>query len=378
MKKLASFSLFLLIIMITSCAGPTAQAPTDTPMPTAPETPPPAGAGPEEKPTPFPSPRPRVLSIMTHDSFSASEEVIAAFETKYNVQLKFLKAGDTGTAVNKAILAIDNPLADVFYGVDNTFLSRALDEGIFESYASPGLSNIPDEFKLDPENRALPVDYGDVCLNYDVTFLEELSIEPPKSLDDLLDPIYKGLLVVQNPATSSPGLAFLLATIGHFGEDDYLDFWRGLVENDVLIVNDWETTYYSEFSRWGGSRPIVVSYGSSPPFEVIYADEPMDEPPTAAIVEDETCFRQIEFVGILKGTQNRDLAEAWIDFMLSTTFQEDLPLQMFVFPVNRDAQLGEAFVKYLAIPDNPAFVSPSDIATKREAWIQAWTETVLR
>jgi len=319
-----------------------------------------------------------VLTVMTHDSFSVSEEVVAAFETEHNTQLQFLKAGDTGTAVNKAVLAKDNPLADVFYGIDNTFLSRALEEDIFESYASPILAEIPETFKLDPDNRVLPVDYGDVCLNYDVAFLNENAIDPPSSLEDLLDPSYKGLLVVQNPATSSPGLAFLLATIGHFGEDDYLNFWRGLVENDVLVVNDWETTYYSEFTRWGGTRPIVVSYGSSPPFEVIYAEEPMDEPPTAAVVEDETCFRQIEFVGILKGTQNRDLAEAWVDFMLSTTFQEDLPLQMYVFPVNPQAQLDETFVKYLAVPDQPAFVSPSDIASNRESWIQAWTATVLR
>jgi len=319
-----------------------------------------------------------VLTVMTHDSFSVSEEVVAAFETEHNAQLQFLKAGDTGTAVNKAVLAKDNPLADVFYGIDNTFLSRALEEDIFESYASPILAEIPETFKLDPDNRALPVDYGDVCLNYDVAFLNENAIDPPSSLEDLLDPSYKGLLVVQNPATSSPGLAFLLATIGHFGEDDYLNFWRGLVENDVLVVNDWETTYYSEFTRWGGTRPIVVSYGSSPPFEVIYAEEPMDEPPTAAVVEDETCFRQIEFVGILKGTQNRDLAEAWVDFMLSTTFQEDLPLQMYVFPVNPQAQLDETFVKYLAVPGQPAFVSPSDIASNRESWIQAWTATVLR
>lgn len=320
----------------------------------------------------------RVLSVMTHDSFSASEDVIATFESKYNAQIRFLKAGDTGTAVNKAVLAKENPLADVFYGVDNTFLSRALEEDIFEPYTSPALDEIPEAFKLDPENRALPVDYGDVCLNYDIAFLNELGIDPPKSLDDLLDPAYESLLVIQNPATSSPGLAFLLATIGHFGEGGYLEYWRGLVENDVLVVNDWETTYYNEFTRWGGTRPIVVSYGSSPPFEVIYAEEPIDEPPTAAVTEDETCFRQIEFVGILKGTQNRDLAEAWVDFMLSTMFQEDLPLQMFVFPVNVNAKLDDTFVKYLAIPDHPAFVSPSDIASNREIWIQAWTETVLR
>jgi thiamine transport system substrate-binding protein len=321
---------------------------------------------------------PVTLTVMTHDSFAISEEVLAAFENEYNVKVQFLKAGDAGTALNKAILAGDAPLADVLYGVDNTFLSRALDEGVFEVYQSPMLADIPDDFKLDPENRALPVDFGDVCLNYEISYFEEHDLAVPGSLEDLLKPEYKSLVAVENPATSSPGLAFLFATIGHFDPDGYLDFWQGMVENDVLVVNDWETTYYTEFSRWGGTRPIVVSYGSSPPFEVIFAEEPMDEPPTAAITSPGTCFRQIEFVGILKGTEHRDLAEKWVDFMLSPTFQADVPLQMYVFPVNPNAVLDPTFVEFLAVPDEPAFLSPADIAENREAWIQAWTEMVIR
>jgi len=262
--------------------------------------------------------------------------------------------------------------------VDNTFLSRALEEGIFETYRSPILAVIPDEFELDPQHRALPVDYGDVCLNYDKAYFAQRNLPPPQNLVDLLKPEYKSLLVVENPATSSPGLAFLLATIGQFGEDGYLDYWEGLVENDVKVVNDWEVAYRSEFSRWGGTRPIVVSYGSSPPFDVIFSEEPIEEPLTTAIVSDGSCFRQIEFVGILKGTRNRALAEKWIDFMLSPQFQDDVPLQMFVLPVNPKAHLDETFEKYLAIPNNPAKVSPDQIAANREKWIQAWTEVVLR
>ncbi len=216
---------------------------------------------------------------MTHDSFEISEDVLAAFESQHNARVQFLKAGDTGTALNKAILAKNNPLADVFYGVDNTFLSRALAEDIFAPYAAPALAEIPAEFQLDPENRALPVDYGDVCLNYELRYFEENALAPPQSLEDLLDPAYQGLLVVENPATSSPGLAFLLATVGHFGPDGYLDYWQGLQANDLLVVNDWETAYYTEFSQWGGTRPLVVSYSSSPPFEVIFAEEPLEHAP---------------------------------------------------------------------------------------------------
>jgi thiamine transport system substrate-binding protein len=321
---------------------------------------------------------PQELKVMTHDSFAISEDVIAAFEQENNAKVAFLASGDTGTALNKAILSRDNPLADVFYGVDNTFLSRALQEGIFEAYKSPLLGNIPDEFHLDPENRALPVDYGDVCLNYDIAYFSDKGITPPQILEDLLKPEYKGLVVVQNPATSSPGLAFLLATIAHFGEDGFLDYWEALAANDLLVVNDWNTAYYTEFSRSGGGRPLVLSYASSPVAEVLFSTEPLTEPPTGVVTGPGSCFRQVEFAGILKGTKQRDLAEKWIDFMLSPTFQEDVPLQMFVLPVNSEAELDETFNQYTAIPQEPAALDPETISANRETWIKAWTETVLR
>jgi thiamine transport system substrate-binding protein len=321
---------------------------------------------------------PRTLIVMTHDSFAASQSVISEFEKANNVKLQFIPSGDAGTALNKAILAKDNPFADVFYGVDNTFLSRALSENIYQPYASPVLSQIPEQYKLDPTNNALPVDWGDVCLNYDKVYFTNHNLQPPQNLEDLLKPEYKNLLVVENPASSSPGLAFLLATIGHFGSDKYLDYWRGLVANNVLVVNDWETAYYTNFSRWGGDRPVVVSYNSSPAFEVIGSKTPVSQPETAVITSDGSCFRQIEFVGILRGTKNLDLAQKWIDFMLSKTFQEDMPQQMYVFPVNQNAKLNDTFQKFLVTPTNPANVSPSDIAANRETWINAWTQTVLK
>jgi len=323
---------------------------------------------------------PSELTVMTHDSFAVSEEVVQAFESANNVKLTFLASGDSGAALNKAILSKDAPLADVFYGVDNTFLSRALEADIFETYQSPELANIPDGFKLDPENRLLPVDYGDVCINYDKSYFEKNNLQVPSTLEGLLRTEYNGLLVVENPATSSPGLAFLLATVAHFGDPDYLDFWAALRDNGLVVVNDWETAYYTNFSGSSGQgpQPMVVSYGSSPPAEVIFAETPLDNAPTASIVGPDTCFRQIEFVGILKGTQNRALAEKFVDFMLSKQFQEDMPLQMFVFPVNPNAALPDEFVQYAQIPAQPAELNPADIAANRERWIADWTETVLR
>jgi thiamine transport system substrate-binding protein len=322
---------------------------------------------------------PAVITLMSHDSFSISDEVIAEFEAANNAEVEYLPSGDAGSALNQTILSKNNPLADVFFGVDNTFMSRALEADVFDPYASPLLDNVPDELELDPQNRLLPVDYGDVCLNYDKAWFVERGIDPPADLDALKEPTYKGLTVIENPATSSPGLAFLLATVGHFGEEGYLDYWQALRDNDVLVVDGWEEAYWGQFSAASdGDRPIVVSYASSPPAEVFFAEEPMEEAPTAVVLGDGACFRQIEFIGILRGTEQRALAEKLIDFMLSKGFQEDIPLQMFVFPANETAALPDVFVQYAKIPESPAYVSPEAIESNREAWLEAWTETVLR
>lgn len=322
----------------------------------------------------------RTLTVLTHDSFAISEAVIEQFEEENNVKVEFILSGDTGSALNKVILTKDAPLGDVFYGVDNTFLSRALDEDIFEAYDSPLLASIPDEFKLDDQNRTLPVDFGDVCINYDKAYFASHDLAVPQSLDDLLKSEYNGLLVVENPATSSPGLAFLLATIAQYGEDGYLDYWQQLKDNGVVVVNDWNTAYYTNFSASTGKgpQPMAVSYATSPAVEVVYAAEPLDESPTASVIGENTCFRQIEFVGILKGTENRDLAEKFIDFMLNVPFQEDIPMNMYVFPVNQDASLPEEFVKYIQIPDSPATLSSDLVIAERENWISAWQDVVLK
>jgi thiamine transport system substrate-binding protein len=322
------------------------------------------------------------LVLMTHDSFALSTSVLEAFEDEHNAKVTLLPAGDTGSALNQAILAKDDPLADVFFGVDNTFIGRALEAGIFESYKSPGLEKVADEFEVDEDYYLLPVDYGDVCLNYDKAWFDEHSLAPPESLSDLVDPAYESLLVVENPATSSPGLAFLLATIDEFGQDGgytYLDFWRELRANDVLVTDGWEDAYFGYFSAAGdGDRPVVVSYASSPPAEVVYADPPIDEPPTASVTGPDTCFRQVEYIGIMAGTEQRALAEAFVDFALGLEFQEDIPLNMFVFPVNEDAGLPEVFQAWAEIAQEPASVNPTELDENREAWIQAWTDVVLR
>ena len=319
------------------------------------------------------------IILMAHDSFSVSKAVVAEFESRHHVRLRFLKAGDTGAMLNQAILSKNNPMADVLFGVDNTFLSRALAADMFIPYRSPRLSDIPDHLKLDPTYRLLPVDYGDVCLNYDRQWFAAKGLAPPTRLEELTKPAYNGLTVVENPATSSPGLAFLLTTVGHFGPEGYLNFWKKLRAANVQVTASWNKAYWGSFSAASkGDRPIVVSYASSPAAEVHFAEKPLEQSPTAAVLQDGTSFRQVEFVGILRGTKRADIAKKLVDFMLGRTFQEDIPLQMFVFPANKTAALPAVFVKHAKIAENPVIISPQDIAANREKWIEAWTETVLR
>ncbi|MFO7753858.1 MAG: thiamine ABC transporter substrate-binding protein [Desulfobacteraceae bacterium] len=323
--------------------------------------------------------KPPEIRVMTHDSFSVSEEVIESFEKEHNVRVAFLKSGDAGAALNKAILAGDKPLADVFYGVDSTFLSRALEQDIFKAYDSPLLSVVDDSLKLDPSNRLLPVDYGDVCINYDINWFEEKGSSPPESLEELILPRYKGLLAVENPATSSPGLAFLLATVARFGDPGYLEFWKKLKENRVVVTSGWEQAYWGKFSAASeGTVPMVVSYASSPAAEVHFSEKDLDRSPTGVLADEGASFRQIEFAGILKGTEHPELAEKMIDFFLSKSFQEDIPLQMFVFPSNPEAQLPEVFRKHAVLSENPAALPFEKIAENRDRWIEEWTEAVLR
>ena len=323
-------------------------------------------------PAPTPT-RPQTITVMTHDSFAIGEDVVKAFETDSNAKVSFIQSGDAGSMLNQAILTKDAPIADVIFGVDNTFLSRALEADIFETYQSPALSDIDDEFKLDPSNRSLPVDYSDVCINYDKAYFTENNLAVPQSFEDLTKPEYKDLLVVENPATSSPGLAFLLATRAYFGEG-YLDYWQSLKANGTVVVDGWETAYYTNFSASSGKgpQPMVVSYASSPAAEVFFASEPLTESPTASIVVSDMCFRQIEFVGILKNTPKQALAQKFVDFMLSQKFQEDMPLNMFVYPVNKNAKLPEVFTNFAQVAESPAVLSYSEIASNRDEWIEAW------
>ncbi len=321
---------------------------------------------------------PSEVVLVTHDSFAISPDVKKAFEQESGLRLRILKAGDAGEVLTRALLTAGDPEGDVLYGVDNNLLSRALLGDVLEPYDSPELAKVDPALVLDPEHRALPIDRGDVCLNYDKGWYASRGIAPPKTLSDLTLPRYHDQLVVENPATSTPGLAFMLATIAEFGED-WKEYWRALRANGVLVVDGWEAAYYSRFSGAAGSkgdRPLVVSYASSPPAEVIFAKPRPGTAPTGVI--EASCFRQVEFAGVLRGARNEDGARKLVDFLLSKRFQEDVPLQMFVFPARKDAELPPEFERFAIVPARPLELSPDEIEQNRESWVDTWTDTVVR
>jgi thiamine transport system substrate-binding protein len=321
---------------------------------------------------------PTEVILVTHDSFAVSKDVIEAFEDTSGLTLTILQGGDAGEMLNKALLSAGNPQGDVLFGVDDNLLSRALAEDLFSPYESDGLERVSNEF-LPADDRVTPIDRGDVCLNIDRSYFMEQEIAPPKTLSDLALPRYRDLVVVENAATSTPGLAFLLATVVRFGVDGWEEYWRALRANGVLVVDGWEEAYTQEFSGAAGSpgkRPIVVSYATSPAAEVIFATTPLAESPTAAV--EDGCFRQVEYAGVLDGAPNPEGAKKLIDFMLSETFQSDVAGSMFVYPVAEGIALPEAFVKHAIVPADPLSMPADQIDEQRDEWVDTWTEIVAR
>ena len=317
------------------------------------------------------------LRLLAHDSFTPTEGIFDSFTEETGIAVEIVRGGDAGTLVTKAVLASGNPEADVLWGVDNTLLSRVLDADVFVPHVSVHRDDLDQSaVALAPNGEVTPVDSGDVCINYDKAWFSERNITPPLTLQALSSPTYRNLLVVPNPVSSSPGLAFLLASIAEFG-DGWQEWWMLLRDNNVLIVESWSDAYYGHFTAASdGSRPLVVSYATSPPAEVLFANPRPPEAPTAVAAL--TCFRQYEFAGILRGTKHEGPARLLIDFLVSRTFQNDLPLTQFVWPINTNSNVPQEFLDYALRPENPLTIDPVVIATRRAEWLDQFSDIMLR
>ncbi len=320
------------------------------------------------------------VTLLTHDSFALPDELVTTFEEERGVDLRLLSGGDAGEVVNRALLTSGRPIADVLFGIDDALIAREGASELFEAYRAEGLDAVPEELRF-AGTTVTPITVGYVAFNVDLAGLDERGMAVPDDLTDLTRDAYRGATVVSDPATSSPGLAFLLTTVARFGEGgdyDWLDYWAELRDADLRVVSGWSDAYYTAFSRYGGDRPIVLSYATSPAAEVIFAEDELDEAPTRTLLCDRCAWRQIEAAGVLAGSDAPDAARAVVDFLLSPAVQEAVPTSMFVYPARDDAPLPEAFDLHAPRPSaaQTATLDAERIEREQQRWLEQWTGVV--
>lgn len=284
------------------------------------------------------------LVLVTHDSVVISKALIADFEKTSGLKLTVVKAGDAGALTNKLVLTKGDPIADVVYGIDNTFIGKAEDNSILT------------------KSSITAIDYADICFNYDKSWFETHSIAAPASWLELTQPRYKNLTVIENPTTSSTGLGFLAATVAQFGEGKWQKFWSTLKANGLRVDAGWEDAYYTDFSGSAGKGdyPIVLSYSSSP----------ADEANTAALIEG--CFRQTEYAATLTGAKNPSGAAKLIKWLTELKFQNSMPASMYVYPINKQAATPESWAT--KAPEATSILGENlKISQRREAWLKQWS-----
>lgn len=306
------------------------------------------------------------LTVVTHDSFELPEDLLNAFAEETGYEVHYVTA-DAGALVNQLVLTKDSPLGDVVYGIDNTFASRAAAEDILSDYVPETLPASADDMAAD---KLTPIDFGDVCVNADIAWYAERGLAVPETLDDLTKPEYRDQLVLINPTSSSTGLAFLLATVGAKG-DGWLDYWKQLEANGATVAAGWTQAYYTDFSGADGKgpRPLVLSYATSPAYTVTD-----DVSTTQALLG--TCFRQVEYAGVLAGARNEVGARKFIDFLLSAEAQTAIPENMYMYPVDDGVNLPEEWVKFAPLSTEPITVPAEEISSKRDEWLEQWSEAM--
>ncbi len=321
-----------------------------------------------------PAAPPVELRVLTHSSFALPKPLLKQFETDTGIRLRIAKGGDAGEMLNKLILTRAHPIADVVFGIDNALAPKALAANVLEPYTGPAASRAS---RVALPGGLVPVDYGYVTVNYDKAWFAKNALALPRTLEDLTQPAYAGLLVVQNPATSSPGYAFMLATVGAMGETQAFDWWARMRTNGLKVAKGWSEAYYTEFSRNGGKHPLVVSYASSPAAELFYSKDKLAEPPTGSLSLPGGVFRQVEGVALVKGGQAREAAQQFVEFLRSAAVQQQMQTEMWMLP----AEAGVARAEVMRFAPEPAtFDSPSepDLADKGPGWVARWSRVVLK
>ena len=305
------------------------------------------------------------VRLAVHKSFSLPKDAFAAFERANDAKVSVIKAGSGNELVNKLVLSRAQPIADAVYGLDNTTVLKAKEGGILAAAQPPSAA----------VTAALPhaaaVDTGYIAVNYDKAWFAKNKLPLPQSLEDLAKPQYKDLLAMPNPGLSSTGLGFLLANIQGMGEKQAFDWWAKMRANGVKVTKDWSEAYYTEFSRNGGSRPLVVGYASSPAAEVHYGKGKFDTPPTGGV------FRQVEGAAVLNGAKQPALAAKLVQYLQSAPVQKAVPTEMWVYPAVKNTPLPDVF-KHARAPQHSDNPSEADIAKNQRRWVSQWIRVVLK
>lgn len=314
-----------------------------------------------------------VVKVLAYDSLEFNDDLKVAFEKETGYTLELVQVGSGGELTNKLVLTKDNPEGDVAFGVDSISAYRAIKEGVF-SEESVELSDAEKALMIADAPGLVAFDQSDVCINADPAWFKEKGLEVPASLDDLKDPKYKDLLVAMNPTSSSPGLAFFMATVAKY-EDGWKDYWVGLKDNGVKITKGWSDAFNTDFSagEGKGDRPLMVSYGSSPAWAV---NEEVTESSIVSLPD--TCFRQVEYVGVLKNAKNAAGGAAFVKFVQKASTQEVFVGENYVHPVNPEVKLPEALAKFGKLADKPFTLDAKTISENQAKWLEDWSDLMTK
>ena len=302
------------------------------------------------------------LTIYTYDSFVSEwgpgPSIEKIFEEKHNADVEFVAVDSAATLLNKVILEGDSSKADIVLGLDMNLFDLAEQSELFTTHNINDINNLINLPLKWESNKFVPYNYGYFSFVYNEANLAT----PPKSMDELINST-NARIVIQDPRTSTPGLGLLTWMKALYG-DKAGDEWKKLNKKIISVTKGWTDAYYNFFMA--GEADMVLSYTTSPAAHIMF-EERYD---ILATTFEEGNYITIEFAGILNNSQNKDLANKFLNFMLSKEFQSVIPSTNIMYPVTNIKDLPEAFDKL----DVPNFIQmdPKEINKNKEKWIDEW------
>jgi len=301
------------------------------------------------------------LTVYTYDSFVSEwgpgPLIEKVFEENYKIDLELIAVDSAATLLNKVILEGENTKADIILGLDMNLFDAAEKSGLFVAH---DLNNFNEKLKLPIEWGSkifVPYNYGFFSFVYNNKKIKN----PPTSMEELINET-DARIVIQDPRTSTPGLGLLTWMKILYGNNAQ-NKWSELNKKIISVTKGWTDAYYNFFMA--GEADIVLSYSTSPAAHIMF-EENYD---ISATTFKEGNYLSIEFAGILKSSQNKTMANNFLDFMISEDFQKVIPSTNIMYPV-ANITLPEAFNE-LEVP-NVLQLDPREINANKDRWINEW------